>query len=109
MHSVQKMRRTKLIRKAPAKDVIEYRYQNFDNPIPNIDDDYARPPTPERNAKWRALRYVGDTRLSKSEASRIHNKTAATQPGSDRDSPIVLTVFHDLHCLVRILFVILAS
>lgn len=69
-----------------------------------IDDDYAGPPTPERNEKWRALHYVGDTRLSKFEASQIHNKTAAAQPGSDEDFPIVLTVFHDLHCLVCIEF-----
>ena len=84
--------------------MIEYHNRNFDNPIPKIDDDYAGPPTPERDARWRALHYVGDTRLSKSQASRLLNKTAAAQPGSDKDYPIVLTVFHDLHCLVRISF-----
>ena len=82
--------------------MIEYRGQNFVNPNPKIDDGYSGPPTPERDAKWRALHYVGDTRLSKSEASRIHNKTAAAQPDTDEDYPIVLTVFHDLHCLVCI-------
>ena len=84
--------------------MIEYHNRKFDNPIPKIDDDYAGPPTPERDARWRALHYVGDTRLSKSQAARLLNKTAAAQPGSDKDYPIVLTVFHDLHCLVRISF-----
>ncbi|KAI1171099.1 hypothetical protein F4777DRAFT_583280 [Nemania sp. FL0916] len=83
----------------PVQDVIEYRLQNFENPIPKVDDDFAGPPTPERNARWRALHYVGDTRLSKAQAAQIHNKTAAAQPDSDEDYPIVFTVFHDLHCL----------
>lgn len=88
---------------APAQDVIEYRNQIFDSPSPKIQDGYAGPPTPERNKKWEALHYVGDTRLSKFEATRIHNKTAAAQPNTNEDYPIVLTVFHDLHCLVCLL------
>lgn len=84
--------------------MIEYRNQIFRTPIPTEDDDYAGPATPERNARWRALHQVGNTRLSKAEASRLHNKTAAAQAGTDEDYPIVLNVFHDLHCLVRICF-----
>jgi hypothetical protein len=87
--------------------VIEYRTQIFHNPVPNVEDDYAGPPTPERNDKWRALHDFGETRLSKFEASRIHNKTAAARPGSDEDYPIILNVFHDLHCLVRFSIAIL--
>ncbi|KAI0440085.1 hypothetical protein F4803DRAFT_578094 [Xylaria telfairii] len=83
----------------PARNVIEYRNQLFQNPSPNNEDDYAGPPTPVRNAKWRALHDIGGARLSKPEASRLHNKTAAAQPNSDEDYPIVFNVFHDLHCL----------
>ncbi|KAB8290869.1 hypothetical protein EYC80_008506 [Monilinia laxa] len=83
----------------PAQSAIEYHNQNFENPIPKIDDEWAGPPTPERNERWRNLHYVGDTALSKLEASQLLNKTAAALPGSDEDYPIVLTVFHDLHCL----------
>lgn len=89
--------------------MIEYRTQIFHNPIPNVEDDYAGPPTPERNEKWKDLYDIGETRLSKFEASRIHNKTAAARPSSDEDYPIILNVFHDLHCLVRISFAILFS
>ncbi|KAI6092238.1 hypothetical protein F4821DRAFT_159482 [Hypoxylon rubiginosum] len=83
----------------PAKDAIEYRNELFHNPIPGQTDDYAGPPTPERNDKWKALYYVGETSLTKSEASRLHNKTVAAKAGTDEDYPIVFTVFHDLHCL----------
>ena len=86
--------------------MIEYRNQNFDYSTPEMENDYAGPPNPQRDAKWRALHYVGDHRLSKSEASRIHNQTATAQPGSE-DYMIVFTVFHDLHCLVCIVLIIL--
>ncbi|APA16018.1 predicted protein [Sclerotinia sclerotiorum 1980 UF-70] len=89
---------------APAKSVIEYHNRNFENPIPKIDDEWAGPPTSERNARWAKLHYVGDTGLTKDEASQLLNKTAASLPGTDDDYPIVLTVFHDLHCLVRIFY-----
>ncbi|KAI1173832.1 hypothetical protein F4777DRAFT_556462 [Nemania sp. FL0916] len=90
----------------PALDAIQYREQLFYNPSPSVEDDYAGPATPERNAKWKALHDIGGARLSKSEASRLHNKTAAAQPGSDKDYPIVFNVFHDLHCLdsLRLMF-----
>lgn len=89
------------------QDVIEYRHHKFENPSPGVDTEYGGPPTPERNKKWEALHFVGETRLSKLEASRLHNKTAAAQPDTDEDYPVVLTVFHDLHCLVSTLFVLL--
>ncbi|KAI4868045.1 hypothetical protein F4820DRAFT_411308 [Hypoxylon rubiginosum] len=100
-HSLSRYRRSDSFQElyTPAKDAIEYRNQLFHNPIPGQVDDYAGPPTPERNEKWKALYYVGETSLSKSEASRIHNKTAAARAGTDEDYPIVFTIFHDLHCL----------
>ncbi|XXH05724.1 hypothetical protein Hte_012160 [Hypoxylon texense] len=100
-HSLSRFQRSDPFQEfyTPAKDAIEYRNQLFHNPIPGQTDDYAGPPTPERNEKWKALYYVGETRLSKSEASRIHNKTAAARAGTDEDYPIVFTIFHDLHCL----------
>ena len=97
------------IKKAPAQDVIEYRHHKFENPSPGVVTEYAGPPTPERNKKWEALHFVGETRLSKLEASRLHNKTAAAQPDTDEDYPVVLTVFHDLHCLVSTLYYFLLN
>ena len=42
---------------------------------------------------------MGNSRISKSEAAQLPNKTIAAVAGED-DYLVVISVFHDLHCLV---------
>jgi hypothetical protein len=60
---------------------------------------YTGYPTPEIDKQWKELYRVGNSRISKNEAAQLPNKTIAANPGTD-DYLIVISVFHDLHCLV---------
>ena len=42
-----------------------------------------------------------NSRISKSEAALLPNKTVAAVAGKDDDYPVVISVFKDLHFLVR--------
>ncbi|KAF2486435.1 hypothetical protein BDY17DRAFT_79016 [Neohortaea acidophila] len=78
---------------------IDYSLTTWDLSEPSIEDDWTGPATPERNKRWKALHDVGRIRLSKDQAARLHNKTAAAQYGPGEDYPVLMNVFHDLHCL----------
>jgi hypothetical protein len=58
---------------------------------------------PETDARWKELYRVGNSRISKSEAAQLPNKTIAAVAGED-DYLVVISVFHDLHCLVIVFF-----
>jgi hypothetical protein len=86
---------------APLRDFIQYRQQIFTTPIPEEENEYVGPSTPERDAIWKTLYPPGNTVFTRVEASRLHNKTVAGRPDNGEEYPVVLNVFHDLHCLVR--------
>lgn len=87
------------LRLAAPVESIDYSLTTWDLSEPSIEDDWTGPATPERNKRWKALHDVGRIRLSKDQAARLHNKTAAAQYGPGEDYPVLMNVFHDLHCL----------
>ncbi|KAJ5684072.1 uncharacterized protein N7477_000417 [Penicillium maclennaniae] len=62
---------------------------------------YTGYPTSAIDKHWKELYRVGNSRISKKEAALLPNKTIAANLGAD-DYLVVISVFHDLHCLDRL-------
>ncbi|KAI9647635.1 hypothetical protein NHQ30_004020 [Ciborinia camelliae] len=62
---------------------------------------YIGPSTPERDEAWTDLYNFGVSRIPKSSASQLANKTVPI-PGDAGQYVISLNVFHQLHCLNQI-------
>lgn len=84
---------------SPAQDTISYQVTTFESGFHG--SLYTGSPTPETDARWKELYRVGNSRISKSEAAQLPNKTIAAVAGED-DYLVVISVFHDLHCLDRL-------
>ncbi|KAK6535734.1 hypothetical protein TWF694_002182 [Orbilia ellipsospora] len=85
---------------SPAQDAVHYELKTFESSF-NYTSPYTGYPDSEINGRWKQLYRVGNSRISKSEAAQLPNKTIAATAGSD-DYLVVISVFHDLHCLDRI-------
>ncbi|KAL9622775.1 MAG: hypothetical protein Q9160_002894 [Pyrenula sp. 1 TL-2023] len=85
---------------SPAQDAISYQLNTFESGFHQ--SDFTGKPTPDLDARWRSLYRVGNSRITKSEAAQLPNKTIAAVAGLDDDYLVVISVFHDLHCLDRL-------
>ncbi|KAF3907049.1 hypothetical protein AA313_de0207621 [Arthrobotrys entomopaga] len=85
---------------SPAQDSVHYELKTFESSF-NYSSPYTGYPDSEVNNRWKELYRVGNSRISKNEAAQLPNKTIAATTDSD-DYLVVISVFHDLHCLDRI-------
>lgn len=86
---------------APVQDNINYQLTTFESGFHG--GQYIGRPNIEIDTRWKELYRVGNSRISKSEASQLPNKTIAAIAGEE-DYLVVISVFHDLHCLVSLLY-----
>ncbi|KAF3909936.1 hypothetical protein ABW20_dc0101629 [Dactylellina cionopaga] len=85
---------------SPVQDAVHYELKTFESSFHN-NSAYTGYPDSEINQRWKQLYRVGNSRISKAEAAQLPNKTIAATKGSD-DYLVVISVFHDLHCLDRL-------
>ncbi|KAK6336234.1 hypothetical protein TWF696_001796 [Orbilia brochopaga] len=85
---------------SPVQDAIHYELKTFESSF-HDNSAYTGYPDSEINQRWKQLYRVGNSRISKAEAAQLPNKTIAATTDSD-DYLVVISVFHDLHCLDRI-------
>lgn len=81
---------------APAQDAISYRVQKFDV----SDNVYKGGPSPETNAAWKALYAGGTSTFPAEQAHLLPNQTVAANPDGSGGYLVVLSVVHDMHCIV---------
>lgn len=83
---------------SPAQDAIEYETRVFHEGFGKDKSIYQQPPSPEVDEAWDELYNFPVTRIPKSIASNLVNKTYRI-PGDEEHYVIELDVFHELHCL----------
>ena len=105
---------------APAKHLISYENVVFSTGFGHERTEYQGPPTAERNALWDDLYgckfnsillderglcivEVGISRIPMNSAAKLVNKTVPI-PGEEGQYVVQLNVFHQLHCLVRLMW-----
>ncbi|KAJ7232530.1 hypothetical protein C8J57DRAFT_1729823 [Mycena rebaudengoi] len=83
---------------SPAEHVVTYRIVKFSRGLADDIPIYERRPSPAVDEAWHELYSVAETRISKSEALKMPNRTWPLQrePGH---YIFALDVFHQLHCL----------
>ncbi|KAJ6115581.1 hypothetical protein N7523_005998 [Penicillium sp. IBT 18751x] len=85
---------------SPAQTAVKYEIKTFESSFDG-NSIYTGYPTSTIDKHWKELYRVGNSRISKEEAALLPNKTIAANPGAD-DYLVVISVFHDLHCLDRL-------
>lgn len=83
---------------SPAQDALEYETRVFHESFGKDISIYQQPPSPEVDKAWDELYNFGVTKIPKSIASNLVNKTYRI-PGDEEHYVIELDVFHELHCL----------
>ncbi|KAJ7301954.1 hypothetical protein DFH08DRAFT_723632 [Mycena albidolilacea] len=83
---------------APAEDVVRHRIVKFTRGLGDDIPIYERRPSATVDEAWHELYSVAETRISKSEAMKMPNKTwpLRSKPGN---YAFALDVFHQLHWL----------
>ncbi|KAF7344830.1 hypothetical protein MVEN_01644300 [Mycena venus] len=83
---------------SPAENVVTHRIVKFSRGLADDIPIYERRPSPAVDAAWHKLYSVAETRITKSEALKMPNRTWPLQrePGHYM---FALDVFHQLHCL----------
>ncbi|KAF7329963.1 FAD/NAD(P)-binding domain-containing protein [Mycena kentingensis (nom. inval.)] len=83
---------------SPAEGAIKYKQLKFHRGFADDVPIYERRPSPEVDAAWEDLYAYAATRIPRSEAVKMTNKTwpVLDEPGN---YVIALEVFHQLHCL----------
>ncbi|KAF9530399.1 hypothetical protein CPB83DRAFT_810742 [Crepidotus variabilis] len=83
---------------SPAQDIIEPQNVVFTSGfVPEVSI-YQGPSSPERDQAWEDLYSYGISRIPKSSAARLVNKTVPIPDDPDH-YVVMLKVFHQLHCL----------
>ncbi|KIM85848.1 hypothetical protein PILCRDRAFT_347779 [Piloderma croceum F 1598] len=83
----------------PVQDILEYETKLF---LHSSDiSRYHNPPSEAGDQAWRDLYKFGVSRIPKSQAALMVNRTIAI-PGDEGNYVVILNVFHDLHCLNKI-------
>ncbi|KAK1234336.1 hypothetical protein PQX77_002475 [Marasmius sp. AFHP31] len=80
---------------SPAKDAVEYHITKF---AIGGDPKFHIPPSDELDRNWEDLYQFGISRIPKSQAALLPNKTLPI-PGDEGHYIVELDVFHNLHCL----------
>ncbi|KAK7044214.1 hypothetical protein VNI00_007936 [Paramarasmius palmivorus] len=80
---------------SPAQDAVEYHITKF---AIGGDRRFHIRPSDELDAHWESLYNFGISRVPKSQAALLPNKTV-TIPGDEDHYIVELDVFHNLHCL----------
>ncbi|KDR69140.1 hypothetical protein GALMADRAFT_77870, partial [Galerina marginata CBS 339.88] len=84
---------------APAQGVVEYELRkHYSNVGENDISPFWKPLSPELDQQWEDLYSFGISKIPKSQAVLLPNKTAPI-PGDEQNYIIELDVFHELHCL----------
>lgn len=86
---------------SPAQDVISYKYYTFFNGFEDNISPFQSPPSTELDARWEDLYNFGISRIPRSQAARLPNRTEEI-PGDEGNFIVELDVFHEIHCLNRI-------
>ncbi|KAF2766844.1 hypothetical protein EJ03DRAFT_329738 [Teratosphaeria nubilosa] len=84
---------------SPVQDAISYQLTTFESGFHG--SPFMGSPTAEVDRNWKQLYGVGNSRLSRGEARHLPNKTIEAIAG-EGDYLVVISVFHDLHCLDRL-------
>ncbi|TFK38461.1 hypothetical protein BDQ12DRAFT_112969 [Crucibulum laeve] len=83
---------------SPAQDVIEYEVKTFHVGFEGDMTVYQGEPSKELDEAWEDLYNFGISRIPKSQAAQLANKTSAI-PDDPGYYIVELDVFHQLHCL----------
>ncbi|OJJ42007.1 hypothetical protein ASPZODRAFT_2129235 [Penicilliopsis zonata CBS 506.65] len=83
---------------SPAQQEISYRTVVFTSGFGSGRTIYQGPPSPERDAAWNELYGFGVSRIPKSDAAQLVNRTVPI-PDDPGYYVVSLNVFHQLHCL----------
>ncbi|KAJ7207321.1 hypothetical protein C8J57DRAFT_1725748 [Mycena rebaudengoi] len=83
---------------SPAQHVVEYKTVRFHRGFYDDIPIYEQPPTDEVDDAWESLYAVAASRIPKSEALKLTNKTWPIV-NEDGNFLVALDVFHTLHCL----------
>ncbi|KAJ6539857.1 hypothetical protein DFH09DRAFT_1090169 [Mycena vulgaris] len=83
---------------SPAQSVIRHELVRFTRGVEEDIPIYERPPSPAVDLAWRALYAYSETKIPRSEAMRLPNKTWPIL-GDESHYMVALDVFHQLHCL----------
>ncbi|KAJ7779390.1 hypothetical protein DFH07DRAFT_910798 [Mycena maculata] len=83
---------------SPAEHAVEHKIVKFTRGFADDIPIYERPPSPAVDEAWHELYSVAETKIPKSEAMRMPNRTwpIGRDPGNYM---FALDVFHQLHCL----------
>ncbi|PYH93997.1 hypothetical protein BO71DRAFT_326381, partial [Aspergillus ellipticus CBS 707.79] len=82
----------------PVDHLVTYKDVVFTSGLLEGRTSYQGPPTPERDAAWEDLYSFGVSRIPRSSAGKLVNKTLPI-PDDPGYYIIELNVFHQLHCL----------
>ncbi|KAJ6473932.1 hypothetical protein DFH09DRAFT_953435, partial [Mycena vulgaris] len=83
---------------APAQHVVQHKLVKFTRGLADDVPVYERPPSAAVDEAWRELYSVAATKMSRSEAMQMPNKTWPLL-GEEGSYIFALDVFHQLHCL----------
>ncbi|KDR66681.1 hypothetical protein GALMADRAFT_80543, partial [Galerina marginata CBS 339.88] len=83
---------------APAQGAVEYEIRTHYSNVGDDTSPFWKPLSPELDQQWEDLYNFGVSKIPKSKAALLPNKTAPI-PGQEEFYIVMIDVFHELHCL----------